>query len=113
MFTNDQVIYMGAVYDALMSGFYTADRCAGIGTGISELDENEFTVIYTDDQLHISSDHFMNEIEIYDLTGKLVYSEKIDKSWEFHCRPNQKGTFVVRIKFVDSAEWKKQLVFVP
>lgn len=111
MFSQGQVDYMVAVYDAIMTGYYTEDKCVDYTSVEENLDSN-FKWHFSENQLSIQSNQRMNLVEVYNLQGQLVKQIQPNKSLEVGMSFSEKGHYIVRVFFEDH-KFSKQLIQIP
>lgn len=96
MFSQGQVDYMRSVYDALMDGYYTEDKCTNNTSVVTHL-KSDFKWYILDNELNIVSDFPICSVEVYNFQGQVVEQCEVNDLRQLSLDFASKGNFILRI----------------
>ncbi|MEX2484864.1 MAG: zinc-dependent metalloprotease [Brumimicrobium sp.] len=95
LFTEGQVDYMSNGYDALMTDYYTENKCVST---VSTDDYNSNNKIFFDGKsIVVDFENYFSSVEIYDMTGRKVHKSRLSKTHIHYFTPTRKGIYIVKV----------------
>jgi hypothetical protein len=108
MFSLAQVAYMESFYDALMSDYYTVDRCTAPDASLTENKSAE--IIISQSIVTINSTKNMSKISLFTVNGQLLLNEVINGT-EKQIEIPENGFYILEIQY-ENAQPKEHLKFL-
>lgn len=108
LFTQAQVNYMNAVYDAIMQGYYLQDKCTHLAT-VNSKEQHEPVIFSQNGYLHIETERQIEKVRLWDSNGRMLMESNGEDSIEIQSLG--RGLVIVEIHFADGKirRWKVQM----